>query len=173
MTLSTSLRVAVGAMTLGAGGLVSLALYEGYEPTARPPVKGDVPTVGFGSTRHADGTPVVAGEVITPPRALALMARDVRAKEGVLKTCLGDVALTQDEYDALVSLAYNVGPSAVCRSSIPAKLKAGDYAAACRTILDFKRVQGRDCSLPANKRFCGGIWTRRQAEAATCLGSGA
>ena len=85
-------------------------------------------------------------------------------KESQLKRCI-TADLYQHEYDAYVDLAYNVGAAAVCRSSIPAKLAAGDYEAACRTILDFKKVQGRDCSAPQNRPFCGGVWTRRQAMA--------
>jgi lysozyme len=110
------------------------------------------------------------GDKITPPAALALVARDIAVKEGALKACFGEVALTQGEYDAYVSLAYNVGAGAVCRSSIVGKLQRGDYAAACRTILDFRNVQGRNCCLPENRSFCGGICTRRQKEYQTCMG---
>ncbi|MDR0701300.1 MAG: hypothetical protein LBF61_02655 [Azoarcus sp.] len=171
MTALKPSRLPIGALALVATGLVAVATYEGYEPKARPPVPGDVPTVGFGSTTHADGTPVRAGETITPPAALALMVRDVTAKEGALKICLAGVWLHQHEYNAIVSVAYSVGSAAVCHSSIPAKLRAGEFEAACRTILDFKKVQGRDCCLPKNKTFCGGICTRRQAEYRQCLGS--
>ena len=86
----------------------------------------------------------------------------------MLRRCIS-ADLYQHEYDAFVDLAYNVGPAAVCRSSIPVKLAAGNYEAACRTILDFKKVQARDCSLPENLRFCGGVWVRRQQMAHLCL----
>ena len=166
-----SLRVSIAALILSAAGFSYIALDEGYAPKAVPPVPGDVPTYGLGSTTHADGTPVKAGETITPPEAIQLAVRDISVKEAALKRCIpAEVKLTQGEYDAIVSLAYNVGPGAVCASSIPRKLAAGDYAAACRTILDFKRVQGRDCSLPENRSFCGGIWTRRQREYRQCMG---
>jgi GH24 family phage-related lysozyme (muramidase) len=48
---------------------------------------------------------------------------------------LGDVKLFQHEYDAYLSLDANTG--GVCASSIPGKLKAGQYEDACKTILDF------------------------------------
>lgn len=166
-----SLRVSIAALILSAAGFSFIALDEGYAPKAVPPVPGDVPTYGLGSTTHADGTPVKAGETIAPPEAIQLAVRDISVKEAALKRCIpAEVKLTQGEYDAIVSLAYNVGAGAVCVSSIPRKLAAGDYAAACRTILDFKRVQGRDCSLPENRSFCGGIWTRRQREYRQCMG---
>ncbi|MDR1889624.1 MAG: glycoside hydrolase family protein [Zoogloeaceae bacterium] len=162
-------RALVATLSLSAVGLTGIVAWEGYTNEAIRPVKGDVPTYGFGSTVKADGAPVSMGDRITPPAALALAARDIAIKEGALKTCMGDVPLSQNEYDAIVSLAYNVGPAAVCKSSLPGKFRAGDNKAGCKTILDFKKVQGRDCSLPENKRFCGGVWTRRQAEYRLCV----
>lgn len=162
-------RIVMAALSLSAAGFAALVATEGFIGTARSPVPGDVATVGFGSTRHADGTPVKVGETITPTAAVELAVRDVAVKEAILKDCI-TVPLHQYEYDAYVYLSYNVGPAAVCRSSIPRKLAAGDYEGACKTILDFRRVQGRDCSLPQNARFCGGIWTSRQKWTRICLG---
>jgi lysozyme len=163
-------RLSATVLTLSAAGLIyGVVAYEGYTDKAIQPVPGDVPTYGFGSTVQTDGKPVRMGDTIAPPAALTLMARDVAMKEGALKVCFGNVLLTQGEYDAYVSLAYNVGAAAVCRSSIVGKLKAGQYAAACKTILDFRNVQGRNCCLPENARFCGGICTRRQKEYRTCV----
>ena len=162
-------RLAIGALAFSAAGFVALVGDEGYIPVARRPVPGDPPTIGFGNTRHDDGRPVRLGETITPPAAVRLAARTVSAQEGALRGCITGM-LTQGEYDAYVRLAYNVGPGAVCRSSIPQKIAAGEYAAACKAILDFRRVQGRDCSLPVNARFCGGVWTRRQEEYRLCMG---
>ncbi|WP_149425242.1 glycoside hydrolase family protein [Oryzomicrobium terrae] len=156
-------------LSLSAAGLVATVSNEGYTDTAVIPVKGDVPTNGFGSTRREDGSPVQLGDRTTPPRAIRRAMRDMREFEGSLKKCMGDVELFQHEYDAYVDLAYNVGGAAVCKSSIPRKLQAEQYEAACRTILDFRKAQGRDCSLPENRRICGGIWTRRQEMAHLCL----
>jgi lysozyme len=48
-------RTAVAALGLSAAALVGLVLHEGYSDRAIIPVKGDVPTLGFGSTTHSDG----------------------------------------------------------------------------------------------------------------------
>jgi len=165
-------RLAIGTLGLSAAGLVYLVNDEGYTSNAIRPVPGDKPTYGFGSTTKMDGSPVKMGDTITPPAALKLAARDISLKEGALKNCFGGITLTQGEYDAYVSLAYNVGSAAVCRSSIVTKLKAGRYEDACRTILDFRNVQGRNCCAPENARFCGGICTRRQKEYQMCMGGG-
>ncbi len=161
-------RIAIAALSLSAAGLIGIVGLEGYTDGAVQPVPGDAWTNGFGSTTDETGKPLRPGERTTPVRALQRAGRDVSTKESALRQCIS-ADLYQHEYDAFVDLAYNVGPAAVCRSSIPRKLAAGDYVAACRTILDFKKVQGRDCSLPENTRFCGGVWVRRQQMAQLCL----
>jgi|GEM_PF-599275 len=72
---------------------------EGYTERAVIPVKGDVPTIGFGTT-----TGVNIGDTTTPPKALARALTDVEQFEGALKTCV-TVPLAQHEYDALVSFS--------------------------------------------------------------------
>jgi lysozyme len=49
--MSERARIAIAALTLSAAGLIGIATSEGWEPVAKPPVPGDVPTGGFGSTR--------------------------------------------------------------------------------------------------------------------------
>ncbi len=161
-------RIAIAALSLSAAGLIGIVGQEGYTDVAVQPVSGDPWTNGFGSTTNDAGKPLPPGEKTDPVRALRRAGRDVSTKESVLRRCIS-ADLYQHEYDAFVDLAYNVGPAAVCRSSIPVKLAAGNYEAACRTILDFKKVQARDCSLPENLRFCGGVWVRRQQMAHLCL----
>lgn len=163
------LRISILALALSAAGFSGIALREGFTAKAIQPVPGDKPTYGLGSTVRADGKPVQMNDTITVPAAIALAQRDISLKESVLKGCMTGV-LYQHEYDAFVSLAHNVGAGAVCASSIPGKVAAENYTAACRTILDFKKVQGRDCSLPANRHFCGGVWTDRQREYRLCMG---
>lgn len=170
MSKSLYARIAVGALSLSALGFAGIALNEGYSTTAIKPVPGDPWTVGLGSTKRDDGTPVQEGDKITPPQAIRRSVKHIAGDEKVLRACFGDEAeLHQHEWDAYVDTGYTTGAGAICRSSIPGKVRAGNYDAACRTILDFKKVQGRDCSLAQNKGFCGGIWTRRQAMAHLCL----
>ena len=59
-------RRTVAALTLSAAALVGIVLHEGYTDRAVIPVKGDVPTIGFGTT-----TGVKLGDTTTPPKALA------------------------------------------------------------------------------------------------------
>lgn len=151
-------------MALSAAGLVTIALQEGYSDKAIIPVPGDKPTIGFGTTEG-----VKMGDRTTPPKALARTLADMQKYEGAIRQCV-KVPLTQYEYDAYVSLAYNVGPGAFCASRLVAKLNSQEYAGACAEILRWRFYQGKDCSTAENSRLCGGLWTRRLAEAARCRG---
>jgi lysozyme len=78
--------------------------------------------------------------------------------------CTPGLALTVPRRDnlrtAMVSLAYNVGWPAYCRSSIPAKVNTGRIRAACDTLPDFNKAGGR---------MLAGLTTRRGRERTLCL----
>ena len=160
-------RRSLAALSLSAAALVGIVLHEGYSDRAIIPVPGDVPTIGFGTTSG-----VKLGDTITPPQALARALVDVQQFEGAIKTCV-TVPLTQNEYDAYVSFAYNVGRRAFCQSTLVKKLNLGDFKGACDELLRWRFFQGKDCALPENRRLCGGLVKRREAEYRQCLGEGA
>ena len=146
-------RRAVAALSLSAAGLVSLLQSEGYTSRAVIPVKGDVPTIGFGTT---DG--VKMGDTITHQAAVSRALSDVSKFEGALKRCV-KVPLTQGEYDAYLSLSYNIGSGAFCGSTLVRKLNAGDYAGACEQVLVWDKAGGRRVQ---------GLTARRNREYAQC-----
>lgn len=148
-------RIVVGFLSLSFAGGVALVVSEGYSDKAIVPVKGDVPTIGFGSTKG-----VKMGDTTTPPAALARAEREIRVYEGALKGCV-KVPLYQHEYDAGVQLAYNIGGEAFCRSTVVRRWNAGDYAGGCEAFLMWNKFQGRE--LP-------GLTARRQRERNLCLG---
>ncbi|KAF7597974.1 MAG: glycoside hydrolase family 24 [Candidatus Dactylopiibacterium carminicum] len=163
--------------TLGMSAMAALVwvAFEGWEPVAKPPIPGDVPTHGFGATTHADGSPVKLGEAITPVQAVRRLVQSSDEYGRALQRCLGDgVELHQHEWDAFVLLAKNVGAGAVCRSSVVPKLQARQYGAACSTILDFagitRVVDGKRVRLSCEARAngCYGVWRARQAEYSLC-----
>lgn len=161
-------RTGLAAIGLSAAALISIAISEGYTDRAVIPTKGDVPTVGFGTTTRPDGSPVQMGDRTNPVEALERKARDLQRFEGALKSCVR-VPLYQHEYDAYVDLAYNIGPGAFCGSTVVRRLNAMDYEGACDAILMWKRVGAQDCSAPGN-RVCWGLWQRRLATHQKCLG---
>jgi lysozyme len=148
-------RLPLVALRLSAVALVSIAGWEGYKSVAYIPVPGDTPTIGFGTTKN-----VKMGDTIDPVTALQRKIRDVEVFEGAVKQCV-NVPLAQHEYDAYLSLAYNIGPNAFCRSTLVRKLNQSDYAGACKEILRWDKFQGKPLT---------GLTNRRQAEYKQCIG---
>jgi len=148
-------RKHIATISLSATALVALLLHEGYRENAYIPVVGDVPTIGFGTT-----TGVKLGDRTSPEKALTVAMRDVQGFEGAIKSCV-TVPLHQYEYDAYTSLAYNIGSSAFCRSTLVRKLNAEDYVGACNQILRWDHFKGKPLA---------GLTKRRQEEHKKCLG---
>jgi lysozyme len=147
-------RTHVAALSLSAAGLVSIALFEGFRSDAYDDGVG-VQTIGFGTTQG-----VRPGDRISVERALVLLAKDADETQTALKRCLGDVPLTQAEWDAYTSWAYNVGVR--CDSTLVKKLKAGDYVGACNELSRWVYAGGRKLA---------GLVKRREAERQLCLSS--
>ena len=148
-------RQEIATLTLSAATLVAILLHEGYRENAYIPVAGDVPTIGFGTTKD-----VKLGDRITPELAVARAHRDVQLFEGAIKSCV-TVPLTQYEYDAYTSLAYNIGSGAFCRSTLVRILNEGRYEEACQQILRWDKFQGKPLA---------GLTKRRQEEYRKCIG---
>lgn len=148
-------RIAVAALSLSAAGLVGIANWEGFSDKAYVPVAGDVPTIGFGSTEG-----VKMGDTITVPQAIERLYRDTGKAESAIGRCV-KVPLSQGEYDAFTSFAFNVGAEAFCSSTLVKKLNAGDYAGACAELKRWVYVDGRRVH---------GLVNRREAEYRMCMG---
>lgn len=155
-------RVAVYTLSLSAVAFVGILNREGYTDQAVIPVPGDVPTIGFGTTGG-----VKMGDRTTPVKAAGRALADVQSYEGAIKQCV-KVPLHQAEYDVYTDLAYNIGPTAFCGSTIVKRLNAQDYAGACEGVLMWRQFNGFDCSTPGNK-VCAGLWTDRQRVHKQCV----
>lgn len=70
-------------------------------------------TIGYGTTRYPDGKPVKEGEEISLYRAESLLTYDVNKFASHIK-----VNVNQNQFDALVSFAYNVGVGAFNGSTL-------------------------------------------------------
>lgn len=141
-------------MSLSALAFVGIATKESYREKAYDDGVG-VQTVGFGTTEG-----VKKGDTITVENALARALQDVSKFEGAIRTCV-KVPLHQHEYDAYISLAYNIGSGAFCGSTLVKRLNAQDYAGACAEIPKWDRAGGR---------VLRGLTKRRAAERVTCEG---
>ena len=160
-------RLSIAALFLSATGLVGIVLHEDYTDRAIQPVAGDKWTNGFGATTRDDGSPVRPGDTTTPPKALKRALSSIYGFEGAVKQCV-KVPLTQGEYDSAISLAFNVGSSAFCKSTMVRHYNAGRYAEACAEFDRWTFYQGKDCRIRSNG--CYGLVTRRAAERKQCEG---
>jgi lysozyme len=151
-------RLSVALLSLSAATLVSIAVHEDYRDTAYLPTPQDVPTIGFGTTAG-----VHLGDAITPPRALVRLAADADAAAMAVRRC-APVPMHQHEFDAYVSLTYNIGETAFCRSTLVKRLLAGDYAGACTEIKRWTKQAGV---------VLRGLVRRREAEYQQCVGAAA
>jgi lysozyme len=149
-------RTSIAALFLSGSALVGIALHEGYRGEAYEPVPGDVPTIGFGTTEG-----VKMGDRITPERALIRLLGDANKFEKAVKRCVS-VPLHQYEFDAYVSLTYNIGEGAFCKSTLVKLLNQQKYEEACKQILRWDRFKGQP--LP-------GLTKRRMEEYQKCSGS--
>ena len=147
-------RVVISGLALSAAAFVSLIVSEGWTDKAIIPVKGDVPTLGFGTT---DGVKI--GDKVDVITSVKLAMRDVVKFEGAIKQCV-KVPLTQNEYDAWVKFTYNIGASAFCNSTAVRLLNNSDYLGACNQMLRWVFVKGVRVQ---------GLANRRQQEHALCI----
>lgn len=161
-------RVLAAALTLSAAGLIGIAQHEGFTDKAIIPTKNDVPTIGFGSTYYPDGSRVKMGDRITPHRALVVMKAHIDKDEKAFRESLKGVYLHQEEFDLYMDWVYQYGITAWRKSSMLRNLKAGNYKAACDSLLLYKYSGGYDCSIPGNK-ICSGVWKRQLERHAKCL----
>lgn len=169
--MSIRKRFAVACLSLSAAGFVAWQANEGFTGQAVIPTKGDVPTIGNGSTRYEDGSRVQMGDTITRERA-AELARNLMAKdERQFAATLPGVKLTQAEYDLYLDFVGQYGIGNWRQSSMRRNLLAGRYVKACDSLLKWKYAAGYDCSQLVNgkpNKRCYGVWTRQLDRHAKC-----
>ncbi|GMM93132.1 lysozyme [Qipengyuania sp. MTN3-11] len=142
---------------INAAGERLIKSFEGLELTAYPdPGTGGKPwTIGYGATEDENGKPFAPGTTITQERADALFDKDTDRFEAAVER-LAPVA-TDNQFAAMVSLAFNVGTGNFEKSTLLKKHNAGDYEGAAAQFGRWNRAAGR---------VMKGLTRRRAAEAA-------
>ena len=152
--MDNKIRIGIGALAVSATALVSIALNEGYRGEAYKDAVG-VPTVGYGETKG-----VTMKSRTTPDRALVQLLSSANSHADDIRQCI-KVPLYQHEFDAYVSLAYNIGAKNFCGSTLVKKLNAGDYTGACTEIRRWNKAGGK---------VLAGLTKRREKEYRMCMG---
>jgi lysozyme len=89
-----------------------------------------VPTIGYGSTRYADGTPVkLTDPEITREKADEIMRTTLKEYEAAVNRYV-TVGINQNQFDALVDFAYNAGAQSLRKSTLLKNLNKGNFAKA-------------------------------------------
>lgn len=136
------------------------AFIKGYEQCrlkAYLPTADDVPTIGWGST----GPDIKLGRVWTQEQADARFASDLAEFAAGVRKAIGDAPTKQCEFDALVSIAYNVGIAAISRSTLMRLHVDGDHKRAADQFLRWVYQKGK---------VLNGLVKRRTAERLMYLG---
>jgi lysozyme len=76
-----------------------------------------IPTIGYGNTFYEDGSKVKLGDVITKERANSLFHMILSRFERGVETLLTS-KVNQNQFDALVSIAYNIGLGNLKKSTL-------------------------------------------------------
>ena len=129
-------------------GLNLIKDFEGLRLNAYQDAVG-VWTIGYGHTSTA-----YPGQRITTTQATALLRQDVANFENAVTRAVR-VPITENQFAALVSFAYNVGSGALNSSTLLRKLNAGDTFGAANEFLRWNRAGGR---------VLAGLTRRREAE---------
>ena len=122
-----------------------------------------VPTIGYGSTRYADGKSIsLTDGAVTEQQAIKLLINDLSKvfAPGVRRQCpklFADAMITGDwkKFNAIVDFAYNLGVGRLQTSTLRRKINAQDWDGAKQELMKWVRGGGR--VLP-------GLVKRRQAE---------
>jgi len=110
-------------------------------------------TIGWGST----GPGIAKGVVWTQQQADDRFAADLAKFAAKIRDVLGGAKTTGPQFDAMVSLAYNIGVGAFSKSTVLRKHRAGDYPGAQAAFAMWNKNDGA---------VMAGLTRRRAAEAA-------
>lgn len=144
-------------MKLSQRGIDLIKQFEGYSSKAYPdPATGGAPwTIGYGTTKG-----VKPGMVITAEQAEKMLRDDVAKFEPGVSAML-KVPTTQGQFDAMVSLAYNIGLGNFGKSTLLRKHNEKCYSCAAGQFPVWNRAAGK---------VMNGLTRRRNAERAMYMG---
>lgn len=140
-------------MNISDKGLALIKSFEQFKAEAYLDAVG-VPTIGWGTTR-IDGQPVKLGMSCTMEQATVWLMHDLQEFENFIQDKV-NVPLTQNQFDALCSLVYNIGTTNFASSSVLSMINKKDYKTAQARFLLWNKAGGK---------VLKGLTRRRVAEA--------
>ncbi|MFC2994952.1 lysozyme [Acinetobacter sichuanensis] len=134
--------------TTSPAGIDLICSFEGLELKAYNDGVG-VWTIGYGTT-VINGVKVKKGDTCTVEQAKKYMASDLKKFEAAVNKV--QVPLNQNQFDALVSLTYNIGIGAFADSTLLKKLNVGDYKGAAAQFDVWVKAGGKRMQGLVNRR---------------------
>lgn len=125
-------------MNISYNGIQFIKKEEGEKLTAYRDSCG-IATIGTGHTGRVNGHPLFPGMTITREESEQLLLADIAQVEKAINEKV-KVSLSQNQYDALCSLVFNIGIQAFNNSTCLKKLNAKDYQGAAEAMLLWKRA---------------------------------
>ena len=151
----TRLKKAGKFTAVGAAAIALVGAWEGLRTHAYRDVVG-IPTVCFGETRG-----VKMGDKYTVDECKAMLGDALVEFETNMRRCLkAPDSIPPKPYVAFLSLSYNIGSRAFCRSTVARRANAGNIKGACDAILMWNKAGGR---------VIKGLTNRRAEERKICL----
>lgn len=137
-------------MKISRSGIDLITRWEGCKLTAYLD-GGGVWTIGYGHTSAAGAPEVKRGLKITFQDAKDIFVRDIVKYETAVDKAINR-PMTQGQFDAMVSLCYNIGPGAFAGSTLVRKFNAGDVAGAKRAFGSWIKDNGKVVKGLQNRR---------------------
>lgn len=109
-------------MNISLKGVNLIKYFEGLKLKAYKCSAG-VWTIGIGTTIYKDGTKVKQGDIISEAFAIELFQNDIKKFEKQVSSLVTS-KINQNQFDALVSFAYNLGAGALGKSTLLKKVNA-------------------------------------------------
>lgn len=141
---------ASGLKRLSDKGVAFIEHWEGLKLQAYRDSKG-LPTIGIGTTRYPDGTKVKMGDTCTKAQAYEWFRFDVARFEAYVNRII-KVPLNQNQFDALLSLVYNIGETNFTDGSVDDKINANQNDAALKTWALYVNSGGKKIDGLVNRR---------------------
>lgn len=114
-----------------------------------------IPTIGTGFIRYTlgdkAGQRVKLGDTMTDEEIKAEFLNQIKSYENGVKEVV-KVPLTQSQFNACVSLCYNIGVAAFAKSTVVRRLNERKYKAACDAFAMWNKAGGRVIPGLANRR---------------------
>lgn len=155
-TKKPPIKTLAGVIGVAAAAILTplVMQWEGREHTAYKDI------VGVWTICDGDTSNVKPGQVATDAECNARLERQLIAHAEPVLTCTPTLKDKPHALAAASSLAYNIGTSAYCKSTVDRRFDAGDIKGGCDAFLAWRYAGGKEIR---------GLLNRRNAERAICL----